>query len=90
MARKRNDRPEGLAGQLGERIESLRKDAGLAAAELAAAAGIGSGTVIRAEAGRSSPVIENVLAIAHALGLSGAELLKGCDEWTSKPKKNTR
>lgn len=83
--RPRVERPEGLAGQLGERVEALRKEKTWSAADLATAARIGLGTVIRLEAGRTSPTLDTVLAVAGALGISGSELLKACPEWTTKP-----
>jgi transcriptional regulator with XRE-family HTH domain len=84
--RPRKPRPAGLSGQLGGRIELLRKERGWSADELGAAAGLGTGTVLRVERGEQSSTLDTVLAIAHALGKSGAELLRGCPAWTDKPK----
>jgi transcriptional regulator with XRE-family HTH domain len=83
--RPRKLRPAGLSGQLGGRIESLRKERGWSADELGCVAGLGTGTVLRVERGEQSATLDTVLAIAHALGKSGADLLRGCPAWTGKP-----
>lgn len=80
--RPRKTRPAGLSGQLGERVESLRKERNLSADDLGNSAGLGLGTVIRVERGEQSPTLDTVLAIAHALGMSGADLLAVCPAWT--------
>jgi transcriptional regulator with XRE-family HTH domain len=85
--RPRKPRPPGLSGQFGETVEQSRKDAGLSAEELGTLAGLGQGTVIRVERGEQSPTLDTVLAIAHALGQSGAELLAACSAWTERQKK---
>jgi transcriptional regulator with XRE-family HTH domain len=87
MGRPRSERPKGLAGQLGERIEQLRKAKAWDAAQLADAAQVGLGTVIRVEAGRASPTLKVVIAVAHALGMSAAELMNDCDDWSAGPMK---
>lgn len=84
--RPRKPRPAGLSGQLGSRIELLRKKRSLSADDLGAIAGLGVGTVIRVERGEQSPTLDTVLAIAHALGRSGADLLASCPAWTDRPK----
>lgn len=86
MARPRGVRPPGLPGQLAARVEELRKDQGLDVTTLASRAGVGRGTVLRIEAGQVSPTLETILAIAHALGISGAALLRDCADWNAKPK----
>lgn len=88
--RPRKERPDNLSGQLGSRIEALRKERNLSADELGAAAGLGVGTVIRVERGEQSSTLDTVLAIAHALGKSGAELLKSCPAWSAKLKEEQR
>jgi ribosome-binding protein aMBF1 (putative translation factor) len=85
--RKRAPRPAGLAGQLGTELERRRETKGWSSADLADAARIGLGTVIRVEGGRTSPTLETVLALAHALGISGQELLAPCPDWTIIPQK---
>lgn len=67
-------------------IEQRRKERGLSAEELGSLAGLGLGTVIRVERGEQSPTLDTVLAIAHALEVSGAELLAACAAWTEQPK----
>jgi transcriptional regulator with XRE-family HTH domain len=75
-----------LSGQLGQAIEQARKERGLSAEELGAQARLGLGTVIRVERGGQSPTLDTVLAIAHALGKSGVELLVACTAWIEQPK----
>jgi transcriptional regulator with XRE-family HTH domain len=67
-------------------VERLRKARGLSADELGALAELGIGTVIRLERGEQSPTLDTVLAVAHALGKSGAELLTECPGWNEPPK----
>jgi transcriptional regulator with XRE-family HTH domain len=85
--RPRNPRPPGLAGQLGQQIEQSRKRLGMSAEELSDRAGVGLGTVIRAEAGGHFLTLDTALAIAHALGMSGAELLAECPAWSDRPER---
>jgi transcriptional regulator with XRE-family HTH domain len=84
--RPRKPRPANLSGQLAGTIELRRKGRGLTADELSALAGLGKGTVLRLERGEQSPTLDTVLAIAHALRESGAELLAACAAWTDRPK----
>lgn len=88
--RPRKPRPPGLAGQLGQVIEQQRKKRGLPTEELGALAGLGLGTVIRVERGEQYAALDTVLAIAHALGMSGNELLSACAAWNEQPKKGKR
>jgi transcriptional regulator with XRE-family HTH domain len=85
--RPRKPRPPGLSGQIGAAIERHRKDRCLTAEELSEVAGIAAGTVIRVERGEHSMTIDTVLALAHALGKTGAELLADCQDWTKPPPK---
>jgi transcriptional regulator with XRE-family HTH domain len=84
--RPRKPRPPGLSGQLGQAIEQQRKERALSAEALGALAGLGLGTVIRVERGEQSPTLDTILAVAHALGKSGAELLCECEAWNEQPK----
>jgi transcriptional regulator with XRE-family HTH domain len=84
--RPRKARPPGLSGELGAMVERLRKERGLSADTLGSEAGLGIGTVIRVERGEQSPTFDTILAIAHALGISGAELLADCPAWSEQPK----
>ncbi len=84
--RPRKPRPPGLSGELGQAVEIRRKERGLSADELGSLAGLGLGTVLRVERGNQSPTLDTVLAIAHALGVSGAELLAACAAWMEQPK----
>jgi hypothetical protein len=47
---------------------------------------VGLGMVIRVERGEQFPTLDTVLAVAHALGMSGAALLADCPAWTETPK----
>jgi len=84
--RPRKPRPDNLSGQLGARVESLRKERSLSADDLGMIAGLGLGTIIRVERGEQSPTLDTVLAIAHALGVSATNLLATCPAWKDKPK----
>jgi transcriptional regulator with XRE-family HTH domain len=84
--RPRKPRPPGLSGELGLAVEARRKELNLSAEELGDAAGLGTGTIIRLERGGQSPTLDTVVAVAHALGLSGAELLAACPAWIERPK----
>ncbi len=84
MPRPRNDRPPGLNGQLGERVELLRKRRGWDVNQLADAAGLGHGTIIRIESGSVSPSLDTIVSVADALGISASELLRGCADWTRR------
>jgi transcriptional regulator with XRE-family HTH domain len=84
--RPRKPRPNNLSGQLAGAVERRRKERGLTADELGVLAGLGLGTVIRVERGEQSPTLDTVLAIAHALGESGADLLAACAAWVDHPK----
>jgi len=89
--RPRKPRPPGVAGQLGQVIEQHRKELGLSAEELGTLAGLGLGTIIRVERGEQYATLDTVLAIAHALGMGGNELLSACTAWNAQPeKKGTR
>lgn len=79
--RPRAERPAGLRGQFGERLEAVRKAQELTQSELAERAGVGSGTVIRLESGAASPSLETVADLAGALGLRPRELMQPCKDW---------
>jgi ribosome-binding protein aMBF1 (putative translation factor) len=85
--RARTPRPEGLSGQLGIAVERLRESKCWSSADLARAANLGVGTVIRVEGGRVSPALGTVLALAHAFGISGQDLLSACPDWMMQPEK---
>lgn len=88
--RQRSPRPKGLSGQLGAALERRRVAKGWSSAQLAQAAGLGLGTVIRVEAGRVSPTLDTLFSLAHALDLSAAALVATCEAWTSTPKEPAR
>lgn len=78
--------PAGLRRSLAEALVAARQARGLSTFQLAARTSLGHGTINRIEIGDASPSLENVVALAHGLGLSAAELLAGCPEWTRRPK----
>ncbi len=95
IVRQQKKRPHGLAGELAERLELLRKSRGLTPIALAAAAGVSLATIFRIERGTSgrkaapdaamSPGINTIAAIAKALGMSPAELLADVPTWNARP-----
>ena len=62
---------------LGSRVRELREAQNLTQERLAAAAGIGRGTLVRIENGEQSPRYETLVALARALGRPIQELLVG-------------
>jgi transcriptional regulator with XRE-family HTH domain len=57
-------------------IRSLRREAGLTLAELAAAAGLGRSTLAQLESGRGNPSVETLWALAAALAVPFARLVE--------------
>jgi transcriptional regulator with XRE-family HTH domain len=57
-------------------IRTLRRDAGLTLAELAAASGLGKSTLAQLESGRANPSVETLWAIAAALEVPFARLVE--------------
>ena len=66
----------------GSRLQRLRKDGGLTLADLADALGVSKPTVWAWEQGRARPVASRIGALAKALGVAEAELLRGEDSAT--------
>jgi transcriptional regulator with XRE-family HTH domain len=62
---------------LGRRIRELRTALALSQEELADRAGLHRTYVGAVERGERNVSIDNILAIARALGVSGSELLRG-------------
>jgi transcriptional regulator with XRE-family HTH domain len=60
---------------LGSKIREARREAGLNAEQLAVAAGIGYGGLVKIEQGRGFPRFDTFLRLSIALGLDPAELL---------------
>src|ERR1044071_8834266 len=56
-------------------IRSLRRDAGLTLAELAAASNLGKSTLAQLESGRANPSVETLWAIAAALKVPFSRLV---------------
>ena len=75
-----------MTENFGKRLKALRKKAGLTQEELADVLGISYMTVRRWEAEKVSPRIEEIKAIAQALGVSEADLLQdspgNSGDWT--------
>ena len=57
-------------------IRSLRRDAGLTLAELAAASNLGKSTLAQLESGRANPSVETLWAIAAALKVPFAQIVE--------------
>lgn len=83
-AMKRSD--DALQLRLGTRINSVRNERGLTQAQLAEEVGIEARSLQRIEAGRTTPSIPRLCAIAEVLGVTPGALLDG----TVAPKKGTR
>ncbi|MBY6090982.1 helix-turn-helix domain-containing protein [Pseudooceanicola sp. 502str34] len=65
---------------LGERVQALRKRAGLTLNDLAGRAGISASAVSKIENGQTSPTYETLLRLALGLGVDVAELFGGAAE----------
>jgi transcriptional regulator with XRE-family HTH domain len=57
-------------------VRTLRREAGLTLADLAAAAGLGKSTLAQLESGRANPSVETLWAIAAALKVSFARVVE--------------
>ena len=84
--RPRKPLPDGLRGEIAERIRTLRTDRGWNSQQLADAAGLGVATIIRLERGDSMDG-SSWIAVAKSFGLSPGELLDGCPSWRKRPPK---
>ena len=62
--------------KLGEKIRELRKEKGLSQEELAFRAGIHRNYLGGIERGERNPALDNIAAIARALGVDTSELLQ--------------
>lgn len=60
---------------VGSRIRALRQERGLSLSALAAAAGIGKGSLSELETGRRNPTLETLYAVAGPLGVPLAALV---------------
>jgi len=70
-------RNEELFQKFGERVCAYRKKKGFTVAELAAAAGLEPSQIQKIETGKLNFHLSTIVALALALGISPAELLKG-------------
>lgn len=68
---------EDLAAIVGDRLHAARQERGLSMASLAAAAGIGKGSLSEIEHGARNPTLGTLYSLADALGLPLAALLDG-------------
>lgn len=68
------------AARVGQRIRALRTTCGMSLTALAAAAGIGKGSLSELETGRRNPTLGTLYAVAGPLGVPMAELV-GDDGW---------
>ena len=66
---------------LGARIRSVRTNAGIAAADAAAEAGISYSYLSDVERGRRAPTLEVLDSLAQALGVTVVKLLTGLYPW---------
>lgn len=73
---------------VGQRIRIARKNLGLTQKELAECAGTATGTIQQYELGKRKPRIEQLCAIASALGIPVTDLLLGHDPKKREEKTN--
>lgn len=71
--------PDSRLKQFGAHVRQLREARDLTIEDLAEAAGVGARQVARVEAGRSSPSLLWLLAMASGLGVRPTSLLKPFD-----------
>lgn len=64
---------------VGARVRQLRTDRGLSLSALAAAAGIGKGSLSELESGRRNPTLDTLYALARPLGVPLAALVDFAD-----------
>ena len=65
-----------LLQKFGVRLSEFRKNKGFTVGELAAAAGLEPAQIQKIEAGQLNFRLSTILALAEALGISPAELMK--------------
>ena len=66
---------QGPGRSTGERVRQVRTDRGLSLSALAAAAGVGKGTLSELEAGRRNPTLDTLYALAGPLGVAMTDLV---------------
>lgn len=66
-----------LAEKFGRKLFMERRRLGVSQESLARFAGINRATVYLLENGKRSPTLVTIVALAHALGIDPAELVKG-------------
>ncbi|MEA5578883.1 helix-turn-helix transcriptional regulator [Anabaena sp. UHCC 0451] len=65
--------------KFGEHIRTIRKAQGLSQEQLAELSGLHRNYIGGVERGERNVALLNIIRIAHALGMSPSELLKGLD-----------
>jgi transcriptional regulator with XRE-family HTH domain len=66
-------------GSFGANLKAMRRQRGLTREELSVRAGVDIATVHRLERGDRQPRLPTLLQLAHALDVSGSELIRGLD-----------
>lgn len=77
--------PDDLGSEVAGQVAFLREEHGWTVEQLAQCAGIDAATVARIEAAADDAAVGDLLAVAHAFGYSGAELLLGVPQWMRAP-----
>mgnify|MGYP000241457149 FL=1 len=68
---------------IGERIQKLRKDAGLSQEQLGERLGVSRQAVSKWETGESLPELDKIVQMAEIFGVTTDELLRGAASWES-------
>jgi transcriptional regulator with XRE-family HTH domain len=76
----------GQAVEMGNRIRSRRLEVGLSQEDLGEAAGLHRTYVGHLERGEINPSLLNILKVAAALGVDGADLIQGLSETIGDPR----
>jgi transcriptional regulator with XRE-family HTH domain len=79
--RPRKPRPAGLLGEIGERIETLRKAKGWTQADFAKRLNVAMSTVAKMERGEYNLTVRFLADITRGLGVSCRDLLSPCKSW---------
>jgi transcriptional regulator with XRE-family HTH domain len=80
------DQAEDAVKSIGRRVKGLRTGHGYSLRDLAARAQLSAGFLSLVERGQASLGLNSLLAVAHALGVSPAELLEDVQEQTPRPR----
>jgi transcriptional regulator with XRE-family HTH domain len=66
-----------FAAQFGTNLRRARTQSGLSQMELAGRAGLSVSQIYRLETGRRDPRLRTIISLGRALGIDGADLLRG-------------